>query len=129
MVGQYHRTRPEGEKNMEFKLFVDQPSLDLHKGIQVTKDTEATFENENVEQVIKNLTLETIMNEEGDNGLNSYKSKSYISIKLNEGDILIFSPERGYYLPPYPKTTIEQAAKDLESMIGTKLSEETAETQ
>lgn len=113
---------------MNFELFVDQPSLDLKKGIRVTKDTETTFKNENVEQVIKELTLETIMNEEGSNGLNSYKSKSYISITLNDGDILMFDPERGYYLPAYPKTTIEQAAEDLASLKGVKLSDEEDET-
>lgn len=113
---------------MKFELFVDQPSLDLKKGIKVTKDTETTFKNDKVEQVIKDLTLEVIMNEEGSNGLNSYKSKSYISIKLNEGDILMFDPERGYYLPAYPKTTIEQAANDLTSMIGTVLNDEEPET-
>lgn len=114
---------------MKFELFIDQPSLDLHKGIRVTKETEVSFQNDNVEQVIKELTLETIMNEKGDNGLNSYKSKSYISIDLNEGDILLFSPERGYYLPAYPKTTIEQASEDIRSLIGTKLSEETGKMQ
>ena len=113
---------------MKFELFVDQPSLDLKKGIKVTKDTETTFKNEKVEQVIKDLALETIMEEEGTNGLNSYKSKSYISITLNDGDILMFDPERGYYLPAYPKTTIEQAAEDLASLKGVKLSDEEGET-
>ena len=113
---------------MKFELFVDQPSLDLKKGIQVTKDTEINFKNENVEQVIKDLMLETIMDEEGTNGINSYKSKSYISITLNEGDILMFDPDRGYYLPPYPKTRIEQAAEDLAALKGVKLQEEETET-
>ena len=113
---------------MKFELFVDQPSLDLKKGIRVTKDTETTFKNENVEQVIKGLTLETIMNDEGTNGINSYKSKSYISITLDEGDYLLFDPGRGYYLPKYPVTTIDQAAEDLASLKGVKLQEEEAET-
>jgi len=109
---------------MKFELFVDQPSLDLKKGIQVTKDTETTFKNDKVEQVIKDLKLDMIMDEEGTNGFNSYKSKSHISITLNEGDILMFDPERGYYLPPYPKTRIEQAAEDLAALKGIKLQEE-----
>lgn len=109
---------------MKFELFVDQPSLDLKKGIQVTKDTEINFKNDNVEQVIKDLKLETIMDEEDTNGFNSWKSKSYISVTLNEGDILIFDPERGYYLPPYPKTRIEQAAEDLAALKDIKLQEE-----
>ena len=106
---------------MDFELFVDQPSLELYKGIQVKFDTEVSFKNENVEQYLKNLKLETILNEEGTNGVNSYKSKSHISISLNEGDILLFDPSRGYYLPPYPKTTIQQAIEDISSLKGLKL--------
>lgn len=95
----------------------------------VQKDTEVSFQNENVEQLIKGLTLDTIMSEEGSNGINSYKSKSHISIRLNEGDILLFDPSRGYYLPSYPKTTIEQAIEDISSLKGIKLSEEGAENE
>lgn len=109
---------------MKHQLFVDQPCLDLYKGIQVQKDTELSFKNENVEQLLKDLKLDTIMSEEGSNGINSYKSRSHISITLNEGDILLFDPSRGYYLPPYPKTTIEQAIEDISSLKGTKLSDE-----
>ena len=101
---------------MKFDLFVDQPSLELKKGIQVRRDTEVSFKNENVEQFLKDLKLETIMSDEGTNGLNSYKSKSHISITLNEGDILLFNPARGYYLSPYPQTTIEQAIEDITSL-------------
>lgn len=114
---------------MKFELFVDQPSLELKKGIMVKKDTEVSFQNENVEQLLKDLTLDTIMSEEGTNGINSYKSKSHISITLNEGDILLFDPSRGYYLPPYPKTTIEQAIEDISSLKGIKLSEEGVENE
>ena len=107
-----------------FELFVDQPSLELYKGIRVHKDTEVAFKNEKVEQLLKDLKLETIMDDEGSNGINSYKSKSHISISLNEGDILLFDPSRGYYLPPYPKTTIEQAIEDISSLKGVRLAEE-----
>ena len=109
---------------MKFDLFVDQPSLELKKGIQVRKDTEVSFKNEKVEQLLKDLKLDTILDEEGTNGINSYKSKSHISITLNEGDILLFDPSRGYYLPPYPKTTIEQAIEDISSLKGVRLAEE-----
>ena len=109
---------------MEFELFVDQPCLELRKGIQVRKDTEVSFMNDNVEQLLKDLKLDTIMSEEGSNGINSYKSKSHICITLNEGDILLFDPNRGFYLPPYPKTTIEQAVEDITALKGVKLAEE-----
>lgn len=108
----------------KFELFVDQPNLELKKGIQVRKDTEVSFKNEKVEQLLKDLKLDTIMDEEGTNGINSYKSKSHISITLNEGDILLFDPSRGYYLPPYPKTTIEQAIEDISSLKGTRLADD-----
>ena len=106
---------------MKFELFVDQPCLELKKGIQVRADTEVSFKNENVEQLLKGLQLDTIMSESGTNGINFYKSKSHICITLNEGDILLFDPNRGYYLPPYPKTTIAQAIEDISSLAGVVL--------
>lgn len=109
---------------MKFELFVDQPSLELRKGITVRKDTETAYKSEKVEQLLKDLKLDTIIDDEGTNGINSYKSKSHITIFLNEGDILLFDPERGYYLSPYPKTTIEQAIEDISSLKGTKLTQE-----
>ena len=114
---------------MKFELLVDQPSVELKKGICVTKETEITYKTDKVEQVIKDLKLEIIKDEEGSNGFNSWESKSYIKIDLNDGDFLLFDPDRGYYLPRYPVTTIEQAAEDLTSMIGTTLPEEEDETE
>lgn len=113
---------------MKFELFVDQPSLDLHKGIRVTKDTEISYKSDNVEQLIKDLKLDTIVAEEGSNGFNSYKSKSHISISLNEGDILLFDERRGYYLSNYPKTTIEQAIEDISSLRGVRLADDVTES-
>ena len=110
---------------MKFQLFVDQPSLELKKGIIVRSDTELSFKSERAEQLLHDLKLDTILTEEGSNGVNRYTSKSHISIFLNEGDILLFDPVRGYYLPPYPKTTVEQAASDLSSLMNVKLEEET----
>lgn len=101
---------------MKKKLFVEQPNLELKVGIQVTKETELSYKNENVEQVLKDLTLETIIDEEGTNGINTYKSKSYLSITLNEGDILLFDESRGYYMPKFPMTTISDAISDIESL-------------
>lgn len=111
---------------MKFELFIDQPDLSLKKGIMVLADTEISFKNEKVEQVLKDLKLETIMNEAGTapNGINTYKSKTYISISLNEGDILLFDPDRGYYMSPYPKARIEDAAADIAALKDVKLQEE-----
>ena len=85
---------------MKHELFVEQPNIDLKRGIKVTKETELTYGNAKVEQELKNLVLETMLEDEGTNGINTYKSKSYLSIKLNEGDILLFDENvDGRYVP------------------------------
>lgn len=101
---------------MKHELFVEQPVLDLKEGIKVTEATELLYKNDKVEQVLKNLVLETILDDEGTNGINTYKSKSYLSINLNPGDILLFDEQRGYYMPPYPVTTIDDAISDITSL-------------
>ena len=101
---------------MKHELFVEQPVLDLKEGIKVTADTELSYKHDKVEQVLKDLVLETILDDEGTNGCNSYKSKSYLSIHLNEGDILLFDENRGYYMPPYPVESIDDAISDMESL-------------
>lgn len=101
---------------MKHELFVEQVVLDLKEGIKVTEETELLYKNDKVEQVLKNLVLETIMDEAGSNGFNTYKSKSYLSINLNPGDILLFDSNRGYYLPPYPVTSIDDAISDITSL-------------
>lgn len=101
---------------MKHELFVEQPVLDLKEGIRVSEETELLYKNEKVEQVLKNLVLETILNDEGTNGVNTYKSKSYLSINLNPGDILLFDEQRGYYMPPYPVTSIDDAISDISSL-------------
>ena len=108
---------------MKHELFVEQPSIDLLVGIRVTKDTELTYNNEKVEQELKNLVLETMLEDEGTNGINAYKSKSCIHINLNEGDILLFDENRGYYMPPYPVESIDDAISDIESLRGMELNE------
>ena len=108
---------------MKHELFVEQPSIDLLVGIKVTKDTELTYKNEKVEQELKNLVLETMLEDEGSNGVNTYKSKSYLRINLNEGDILLFDEGRGYYMPPYAVESIDDAISDIESLRGMELNE------
>lgn len=100
------------------QFFVEQVNLDLKVGIRVKKDTELTYKNDKVEQVLKDLKLETIIDDEGSNGINTYKSKTYLEINLNEGDILLFDEGRGYYMPPYPVESIEDAISDISSLEG-----------
>ena len=101
---------------MKHELFVEQPSIELKEGIKVTKETELSYKNDKVEQVLKDLVLKTILRDEGTNGLNTYKSDSYVTIYLNEGDILLFHEERGYYMPPYPVESIDDAISDINSL-------------
>lgn len=101
---------------MKHELFVEQPVLDLKEGIKVTGETELLYKNHKVEQVLKNLVLETILDDAGTNGINTYKSKSYLSIQLNEGDILLFDENRGYYMPPYPVCSIDDAISDMQAL-------------
>lgn len=101
---------------MKHELFVEQPVLDLKEGIRVSAETELLYKNEKVEQVLKDLVLETILDDEGTNGINTYKSKSYLSIRLNPGDILLFDAQRGYYMPPYPVSSIDDAISDINSL-------------
>lgn len=103
---------------MKHEYFVEQPSIDLLKGVRVTKETELAYKNGKVEQVLKDLALESILDDEGTNGINTYTSKSYIRINLNDGDILLFDEGRGYYMPPYPVESIEDAISDIESLRG-----------
>ena len=114
---------------MKHELFVEQPNIELKEGIYVTKDTELTYKNDKVEQVLKDLTLETILTEEGTNGINTYKSRSHISISLNGGEVLLFDKARGYYMPPYPMESVEDAISDLESLKGLELGEEEPEEE
>lgn len=109
---------------MKLELFVEQPNIDLKAGIKVTKDTEIVYNTEKVKQTLKNLVLETELEDEGTNGINSYKSTSRILVYLNDGDILLFSEERGYYMPPYPVVSIDDAITDIESLKGLKFKED-----
>ena len=101
---------------MKHELFVEQPVLDLKEGIKVTAETELSYKNDKVEQVLKDLVLETILDDAGSNGFNTYKSKSYVSIHLNPGDILLFDEGRGYYMPPYPVASIDDAISAISSL-------------
>lgn len=101
---------------MKHRLFVEQPSIDMKPGIRVTKETELIYKNDTVEQVIKDLKLETIKQETGTNGINAYETKSLIKIGLNEGDILLFDKRIGYYLPYTSVSSIDEAIDDLESL-------------
>jgi hypothetical protein len=90
--------------------FIRKPSIDLYPGIVVKKDTVLEYKNENVKQTVKDLVFHSVTKVKGE----SYTSKYDTTIKLNEGDILIFEEEgRGYIKPVEPFVTIEEAVADL----------------
>lgn len=92
------------------KNFIMRPSIDLYPGIRVDKDTVLEYKNENVVQTLKNLTLHSVTKVKGE----GYRSKYDTTIKLKEGDILIFESEgRGYIKPVESFVTIEEAIDDL----------------
>ena len=90
--------------------FIRKPSIDLYPGIRVEKDTVLAYKNKSVKQKIENLTLHSVTTVKGD----GYKSKYDTTVKLKEGDILIYEEEgRGYIKPVEEFVTIEEAIKDL----------------
>lgn len=84
-------------------------------GIKVTKDTELTYENENVSQTLKDLVFHSVTKVKGDNFTSIYDT----TITLQEGDVLVFEEEgRGYIKPVEEVITIEEAIKDFEAIKG-----------
>lgn len=95
------------------KKFINKPSIDMYVGIVVDKNTKIEYKNDNVDQKIENLMMKSITKVVGDN----YESEYHTTIKLNEGDILIFEEDgRGYIKPVEEFMTIEEAIKELENI-------------
>lgn len=88
------------------KRFIKKPSLDMYAGIRVDKDTVLEYNNDNVEQTLKDLVFHSITKIKGDNFESTYDT----TIQLKEGDILIFEEEgRGYIKPVEQFVTIKEA--------------------
>ena len=90
--------------------FIRKPSIDMLAGIRVTKDTVLEYENENVEQYLKNLLFSSVTTVKGEGYVSTYTT----NINLNEGDILIFEEEgRGYIKPVEEFVTVKEAIEEL----------------
>ena len=73
-------------------------------GIRVDKDTVLNYENDNVEQTLKDLVFHSITKVKGDN----FESVYNTTIQLSEGDVLIFEEEgRGYIKPVEEFVTVK----------------------
>lgn len=90
--------------------FIRKPSIDLYPGIRVDKDTVLEFKNEYVDQTVNDLVLHSVTKVIGEN----YESTYDTTVKLQEGDILVYEAEgRGYIKPVEDFVTIEEAIADL----------------
>lgn len=97
------------------QVFIRKPSIDLYPGIRVTKDTVLEYENENVQQSVKDLVLNSVTWVKGD----GYESMYKTTIHLNEGDILVFEEEgRGYIKPVESFVTVDEAIEELTDIKG-----------
>lgn len=95
--------------------FILKPSIDMHAGIRVTKDTEFEYKNDKVDQKLKDLVFKSIIKVTGE----CYESEYHTTIELKEGDILIFEEEgRGYIKPVQELVTVAEAIEELEYVKG-----------
>lgn len=94
------------------RKFIMKPDITFYDGIMINKDTKLDFENEYVKQTIENLVLKTNKKEKTE----KYESEFNLTIKLDEGEILLFEEERGYFLPSLPMSTVKDAMEDLEAI-------------
>lgn len=89
--------------------FIKKPSIDMYAGIRVDKDTVLEYNNENVEQTLKDLVFHSITKVKGEN----FESVYNTTIQLKEGDILIFEEEgRGYIKPVEEFMTVNEAIEE-----------------
>lgn len=97
------------------RKFIMKPDISLFEGVQVFKDTDLSFKSEDgyIEQTIKDLVLTIHKKEEN----NKYKSETDLKIFLDEGEIVLFEEDRGYFLPSVPMSTIKDGKEDLEAIM------------
>lgn len=95
---------------MEFLKFIRKPSIDMYAGIKVTKETTFEYQNENVNQTLKDLVFHSVTKVKGEN----FESVYDTTIQLSEGDVLVFEEEgRGYIKPVEEMVTIPEAVEEL----------------
>lgn len=97
------------------QVFIRKPSIDLYAGLRVDKDTVLEYKNENVEQRLEGLVLHSVTRVKGED----YESVYDTTIRLKEGDVLVFEEEgRGYIKPVEEFVTIAEAIDDLTNIKG-----------
>lgn len=97
--------------------FIEKPSIDMYAGIMVTKDTTLDYENETVKQTLKDLVFHSVTKVRGKN----YESTYDTTIKLSEGDVLIFEEKgRGYIKPVGEFVTVREVIEELDCIKDTE---------
>lgn len=95
------------------QVFIRKPSVDLYPGVRVDKDTVLEYKTESVEQSLKDLVFRSKTKVKGE----GYESVYNTTIKLKEGDVLVFEEEgRGYIKPVDSFVTIQEAIEDYENI-------------
>lgn len=93
------------------QLFIQKPSIDLYPGVIVDKDTVLEFERENIKQTVEDLVLHSVTKVVGE----GFESTLETTIKLTEGEVLLFEEDgRGYIKPVAGFSTVDEAIRDLE---------------
>lgn len=92
------------------QTFIKQPSIDRYPGIRVTKETTLDFENANARQTLENLVFHSVAKAHGENFDGVYD----ITIRLQEGDILIYDEDRGYIKPVETFMTVGEAIEEMQ---------------
>ena len=91
--------------------FITKPDITIYPGVRVDKNTKLEFKSDIVEQTVENLVLKSKTTVKAED----YESVYNTTIKLKEGDILVFEEEgRGYIKPVEEMYTIKQAIEELE---------------
>ena len=99
---------------MKYIKLIRQPSIDMFAGIKVTKDTDIRYDNENVQQTIKDLVLHSVTTTKGEGYVSTYDT----TIDLIEGDVLVFEGEgRGYIKPVERFMTVDEAIEELKCVL------------
>lgn len=92
------------------EVFIRRPSVDLFRGIRVSRETDIEYKTDNVKQTIRDLVFRNEVTVKGEGFDGNYVNNVYLS----EGDVLIFeSEERGYVKPLEGFVSVAEAMEDL----------------
>ena len=101
---------------MDNKKFILKPVIDMVEGVRVLKDTTFTYENDKVKQKLKDLVLTIELKDIGETPKSKYEYLSKGKITLDEGVVLQFDEERGYFLPNYELVSVDEALEDIKTL-------------